>query len=156
MGIALSRTLTRTFPWKTLTTWITDFSQVFIEETGIVGTRYVVPPDALADKTQSAQDTFLKLVEPPADDMPSRPWAYHVASNFVEIALPIFTRQYPLTANTATALRITALCLAAEADTRGAQPVGSAFREIAAGVTHLERRLNRQTLPTETIILSTT
>ena len=47
-----------------------------------------------------------------------------------------------------------ALCLATEADVRDANQLGDTFREIAAGVTLLERRANGQTPPTETIILA--
>jgi len=70
--------------------------------------------------------------------------------------LPIFTRQQPLTTHTTTAIRLAALCLAAEADAREANQLGDTFREIAAGVTLLQRRATGQAIPTETIMLAVT
>lgn len=54
-------------------------------------------------------------------------------------------------ADTATAIRLAALCLA---DVRKANQLGETFREIAAGVTLLERRATGQAIPTETIMLA--
>jgi triphosphoribosyl-dephospho-CoA synthetase len=112
--------------------------------------------DTLADKVHSGRGALLELLEPPPDEAALPLWAYQVASNLEKTALPIFTRQQPLTSDTATALRFAALCLAAEADVRDANQLGDTFREIAAGVTLLERRANGQTLPTETIVLAVT
>ncbi|MGH3801048.1 MAG: hypothetical protein ACRDTD_13090, partial [Pseudonocardiaceae bacterium] len=64
--------------------------------------------------------------------------------------------QQPLTTETATTIRLTALCLAAEADAREASQLGDTFREIAAGVTLLQRRAAGQAVPTETIMLAVT
>jgi hypothetical protein len=111
--------------------------------------------DTLADKVHGGLGALLELIEPP-DEATLPPWAYQVVSNLEETALPIFTRQQPLTLDAATAIRLAALCLAVEADTREANQLGNTFREIAAGVTLLERRANGQTLPTETIILAIT
>ena len=97
----------------------------------------------------------MELLGPP-DAAALSPWAYQVVSNLEKTALPIFTRQQPLTSDTATALRLAALCLAAEADACDANLLGNTFREIAAGVTLLERRANGQTRPTEMIILAIT
>lgn len=155
-GSALSHTLTRTFSWRTPTTWLADFSQAFIKESGINETSYIVSPDILADKVHSGREALWTVVEAPDNGAPSHQWAYQVASDFEEIALPILTRQHPLASDAVTTIRITALCLAVEADIRDAQPVGDTFREIAAGATLLERRAHRLTLPTETIILATT
>ncbi len=153
-GSALSQALTRT-DWKTSTaTWCTNFSQAFIEATGIAETTYLVCLDALADRAHSGRETLFEVMRSPEDTVRSHSWADQVASNFEDAALPIFTRQHALTSDTATALRIAALCLAAEADSRSAHLVGNTFREIAAGITLLERRSNHQTAPTETILLA--
>lgn len=122
--------------------------------TRIAETTYIVCLDTLADKVRSGREALFKIFRSPEDDVRSDSWADQVASNFAEIALPIFTRQHALTSDTATALRITALCLAAEADTRGTYLVGDTFREIAAGITLLERRSHHQTALTETILLA--
>jgi hypothetical protein len=46
--------------------------------------------------------------------------------------------------------------LAVEADAREANQLGDTFRELAAGVTLLERRATGQAVPTETIMLAVT
>lgn len=69
--------------------------------------------------------------------------------------MPLFTRRERLTAGAATTLRLVTLCLAAEADTRGANEPAVAFPELAAGITLLERRSNGEPPPAETIILAT-
>ncbi len=135
--------------------WSAEFAQVFVDETGIAKAHYVVAPDTLADKVHSGQQALVDLFGTP-DGAASRPWAHQVARNLQETALPIFTRQQPLTVDNATAIRLAALCLAAEADAREANQLGDTFREIAAGVTLLERRATGQAVPTETIMLAVT
>jgi hypothetical protein len=78
-------------------------------------------------------------------------WAAQVAGRLAELALPICARQRPIDPASATAIRIAALCLAEQA---GDTPPAVTFREIAAGVTLLERRRNGDTPPTESIILA--
>jgi hypothetical protein len=156
MGSALSHALTRVLRQGTATsTWSVKFSHALVEATGIARATYIVSLDMLADKVHSGRGALLELLGPP-DEAALPPWAYQVISNLEKTALPIFTRQQPLTSDTATALRLAALCLAAEADVRDANQLGDTFREIAAGVTLLERRANGQAPPTETIILAVT
>ena len=100
--------------------------------------------------------TWATVFRAPDGAVAALPWAHQIIRNFQEIALPIFTRQQSMTMDTATAIRLTALCLAAEADARAANQVGDTFREFAAGVTLLERRANGQAIPTETIMLAIT
>lgn len=155
MGRALSHAVTHVLRQTTTTaTWPAEFAQAFADEAGIATATYVVSPDLLADKVHRAHKELRELLSPPnkADPLP---WGYQVASNLEESALPIFNRQHPLNSDTATALRLAALCVAAEADARQAQQLGNTFREIAAGVTLLERRATGQALPTEAIILAT-
>jgi hypothetical protein len=154
MGSALAHALTRALQQYTpKSRWPLEFAQEFIAETGIAKTRYVVSPDTLADKVQSGQQDLVNLLGS-TDGAASLPWAHQVAINLQEIALPIFTRQQPLTKDTATTVRLAALCLAAEADARKANHLGNTFREIAAGVTLLERRATGKAVPTETIMLA--
>jgi len=54
----------------------------------------------------------------------------------------------------ATSIRIAALCLATEADERKQRELGEVFRDIAVGITLLERRANRDAPATEMIILA--
>ncbi len=155
-GNALVHALTRVLHRNTSTaTWPAEFAQEFINETGVAKAHYVVSPDALVDKVQSGQQALVNILEP-QDGAASLPWAHQVAINLQETALPIFIRQQPLTVDNATAIRLAALCLAAEADAREASQLGNTFREIAAGVTLLERRATGQAVPTETIMLAVT
>jgi NACHT domain-containing protein len=156
MGSALSYALADVLRQDTPTaTWPAEFSRVLIEQTAIGKTSYLVSPDTLMEETRSGRNALLARLGP-VDKLPTSSWAYHILDGLEETALPIFTRQQPLTADSATALRLAALCLATEADTLAAGDTGSIFRGIAAGVTLLERRANGQTPPTETIILATT
>ena len=152
MGSALTRAVHRGTPTSN---WPAEFAQKFADETGLAKAHYVVTPDTLADKVHNGQQALVDLLGPP-DGAAWRPWAHQVAINLQETALPIFTRQQPLTADTASAIRLAALCLAAEADAREANQLGDTFREIAAGVTLLERRVTGWAVPTETIMLAVT
>ncbi|MGH3916672.1 MAG: hypothetical protein ACRDTC_25150, partial [Pseudonocardiaceae bacterium] len=154
MGSALTHALTRVLRrYPPMATWPAEFAQVFIDETGIAQAHHVVSPDTLADKIHSGSQALVNLLGPVEDAAPL-PWVHLVTKNLQEAALPIFTRQQPLTKDSATAIRLGALCLAAEADTRKADQLGDTFREIAAGVTLLERRATGQANPTETIMLA--
>jgi hypothetical protein len=154
MGCALTHALTRVLHRNTsAATWLAKFAQELIDETGVAKADYVVSPDTLVDKVHSGHQALMNLFGPP-DGAAPLPWAHQVVRNLQETALPIFTRQQRLTKDTATAIRIAALCLAAEADVRDAHQLGDTFREIAAGVTLLERRATGQAVPTETIMLA--
>jgi hypothetical protein len=150
----LTHALTRVLHRNTsAATWLAKFAQELIDETGVAKADYVVSPDTLVDKVHSGHQALMNLFGPP-DGAAPLPWAHQVVRNLQETALPIFTRQQRLTKDTATAIRIAALCLAAEADVRDAHQLGDTFREIAAGVTLLERRATGQAVPTETIMLA--
>ncbi|WP_433330709.1 hypothetical protein [Spirillospora sp. CA-294931] len=62
-------------------------------------------------------------------------WARTAAERLEEIAVPVFTGREPLTATTATTIRLAALCLAVEARDSGS---GDAFHRVVAGVTRME------------------
>ncbi|MGH3695748.1 MAG: NACHT domain-containing protein [Pseudonocardiaceae bacterium] len=156
MGSALAHALTRALHrYPSTSHWPAEFAQEFIAATGIAKTRYVVSLDTLADKVQGGQQDLVNLLGP-TDRAESLPWAHQAAINLQETALPVFARQRPLTKDTATSIRLAALCLAAEADARKANQLGDTFREIAAGVTLLERRATGKAVPTETIMLALT
>jgi hypothetical protein len=155
MGNALAHALTRVLGRNPSATWPAEFAQEFVNETGIAKAHYVVSPDTLVDKVHSGHQSLVNLLGTP-DDAASPPWAHQVTRNLQETALPIFTRQQPLTKVAATAIRLAALCLAVEAGAREANQLSDTFREIAAGVTLLERRATGQTVSTETIMLAVT
>ena len=151
----MMHTLTRLLHRNTsAATWPAKFAQELIDEIGVTKADYVVSPDILAGKVDSGHQALVNIFRPL--DGILLPWAHRVARNLREIALPIFTRQQPLTADTATAIRLAALCLAGEADAHAASELGNTFREIAAGVTLLQRRSTGQAVPTETIMLTVT
>jgi hypothetical protein len=157
MGGTLAHALTRALRGHAATSsqLPAEFAREFTVKTGIAEARYIVSPDALADKVNSGQQDLVNLLGP-LNRAESPPWAHQVAINLRETALPVFTQQQPLTADIATTIRLAALCLAAEADARKAHQLGNTFREIAAGVTLLERRATGQAVPTETIMLAIT
>ena len=84
----------------------------------------------------------------------SSSWAATVAHRLQETASPVFNRQEQLTRDATTSIRLAALCLAAEADGLDQRELGEGFREIALGVTLLERRANGDDPAAETIILA--
>lgn len=156
MGSALSYALAHVLRQDTPSvTWPAEFSRAFIEQTVIAKAGYIVSPDTLTDELRSGQNALLECLGPSREVTPPS-WAYQITNGLEEIFSPIFSRQQPLTADTATALRLTSLCLAAEAGARAANHISDTFCGIAAGVTWLERRANSQAPPTETIILATT
>ena len=69
----------------------------------------------------------------------SSAWARQAASRLEEIAVPVFTRQEPLTADKVTAIRLAALCLAHESRAARITAAGEAFRDIVVGITLMEQ-----------------
>ena len=65
-----------------------------------------------------------------------------------------FARTERLTPEKATAIRMAALCLAAEADGMERQAVGDQFRQVAAGITFLQHRLAAKRQAAEVIMLA--
>ena len=142
MGSALANTLTRVLRHDTaVDAWSADFSHTLIEETNVAEAGYVVAPDTLDSTIHSGHQRLVDLLGP-------RPgWAGRVASRLEE-------RADTDTPEGRTAVRLASLCLAAEADLRDAPTVGDTFREIAAGVTLLERRETGEAPTTESILLT--
>lgn len=106
-------------------------------------TEFVVSVDELAHRIREACTSMRELTDS---------WAALVATALQDTALPVATWQQPLSADSAIAIRLAALCLAAEADSARLR---TTFHEIAAGVTFLERRAAGEGPITETIILAT-
>jgi energy-coupling factor transporter ATP-binding protein EcfA2 len=153
LGTALSHAIEQVLSHSFTAGWPAMFAQAFIERTGISEGPCVVSLDGLADKVHGGQRELLDLLGP-VKFQDAAPWAYHVVNRLEETALPVVTRQVPMTPDTATALRLAALGLATEADVRDAKELGDTFREIAAGVTLLERRSTGDARVTETIVLA--
>ena len=71
-------------------------------------------------------------------------------------AAPVFNRSERPTSEKATAVRLAALCLAAEADHMNRRDLGEQLRRIAAGITILEHRATGERRPVEVIRLAVT
>ncbi|MBT2229240.1 NACHT domain-containing NTPase [Nonomuraea sp. NEAU-A123] len=152
MGRALSHALARVLRLNPAPAdWPAEFSRAFIEQAGLPAGPYVVPPDTLRDRLRTADKALRSLLGP----LNEGPWAHRIADGLRKTAAPVFGRRERLTSGPATTMRLAALCLAAEAGTRGANELAVAFRELAAGITLLERRSHGELPPTETIILAT-
>jgi hypothetical protein len=106
--------------------------------------------DALADSLRMGRERLLAVPGPTRRD-----WASDIARMLEKIALPIVEKREAVTSDIATAIRIAALCLSAEADDIDLHDVGDAYRHIAAGITLMERRANGDAPVTETIMLAT-
>jgi NACHT domain-containing protein len=152
MGTAMSRTFARVLRHAPRPdAWHLQFTHLLVEQVGLGQAAHVVPLETLADKIERTCDAFTASLD---STHPAQPWVRHVTRSLTEIAVPIALRQEPLTDVAATALRLAALCLAAEADAATVGQLGSAFREIGAGITLLQQRRTGQSTPTETIILA--
>lgn len=122
------------------------------DASGIGSGEYVVPPDLLAESLNSAISGARTRLA--GSGLPSASWADLVTVNLEELAQGILTRKQSVTAPVASACRTMALCLAAEADHLSASDLGDAFRQVAAGITWLERRHNGDDPPIEVIVLA--
>jgi hypothetical protein len=111
--------------------------------------RWVVSPDMLEDNVQLSRGPLVAML-----NGTRRAWADRVSGGLQMIAFPILGGYKPLTAENATAIRVGALCLAAEADKSGSTSIGDKYREIAAAITLVERRANGDAPTTETIMLA--
>ena len=129
-----------------------EFSREFTRVAGIAGSGYLVPLDTLAIRLTDAVQAVTAQDGQPETRTPS--WAATVATRLQHSAAPVFERQQPLTPDVVTSIRLAALSLAAEADSLGLYEHDGTFREIAAGVTLLERRASGDNPATEMILLA--
>jgi hypothetical protein len=121
---------------------------------GIADDGYLVSLDTLTDKTTDAVRALQEIVT--SESGSARvPWPTAVAERLQQTAVAVLERQTQLTSRDTTSMRLTSLCMAGEADARDQRHLGDAFREIAAGITLLERRISREDPAPETILLAT-
>jgi hypothetical protein len=135
--------------------WPAAFAKALGEAGGIAENSYIVAIERLSSQLPTALQTVA------ADRGYSRrptslfsPWAAQVAHRLQRIVVPVLDRQEQLNPRVATHIRLSALCLAAEADALNQRHLGDTFRETAAGITLLERRASGDAPATETIILA--
>lgn len=164
MGRALSNVFdTLLFQQPSPESWANEFSTAFLHHTLAFQQKpIVVSPGDLADSTHHARQVLLDMARASAadddedEDAYEGPtaWASKAAFALEEVAVPVFARKRDLTPDTATAIRLAALCLAAETPTLRTGVLSQTFRQLAAGVSLLERRTNGQAVCNETIVLS--
>jgi hypothetical protein len=111
-------------------------------------------PDGLPKLLQYADDLLGYTLDKANKNSRSPSWAASAASHLMEIATPVFDRSERPTEEKSTAIRITALCLAGEADRMGDTDIGSKFRQMAAGITWLEQRYTGKVPATEAVLLA--
>lgn len=111
-----------------------------------------VRPDYLRDMSGKAVADITELLN--YDRSASSTRLFRLVESFTVLAEAIFDRKRFAVGSIASALRILSLCLAAEADALMAHEVGDYFRNIAAGVTWIDRRLSGIEQSTETIVLA--
>ncbi|MFC3491079.1 NACHT domain-containing protein [Glycomyces rhizosphaerae] len=127
----------------------TAFATTFVQSAGVVeGENMVVGLDLLSGTLRSAY----AVIAGRNSTQRSSHWEAAVASHLISEAEPVLTRTRPIaTANFAN-IRIPSLMLAAEAVDLGFHEDAESFRQLAAGVTLLEKRAKGKA-PLETIIL---
>lgn len=164
MGKALSTVFdTLLFQQPSPETWAKEFSAAFLRHTlDFQQKPIVVSPGALAGWMHDAGQTLVAMggssesEEDEDEDVYEGPtaWAGHAVVALEEVAIPIFERKRDLTPDTATAIRLASLCLAAETPAVRTGVLSQTFRRIAAGASLLERRQEEQVVCNETIVLS--
>jgi energy-coupling factor transporter ATP-binding protein EcfA2 len=150
-GAALARSLARAVPVRAAD-WPIAFARVFASVTGADAARTTVSLDSLSARMKASAAMARRLRSWPPNTRTT--WADVVTTRLLAAATPIFERRRPLDNDTATAIRIAALCLAVEVDEHATE-LGAIFREVAAGVTLLQRRGTGLAPAPETIVLAT-
>jgi NACHT domain len=121
-------------------------------------------PDLLIPMATAARKDVIALYHAASDDdedeeqdTDSGPsaWACLAAVAVERAAGPVFERREPLTPDVVSAIRLAALCLAAEVTDRQEAALCRRFRALAAGITLLQRRSTGRWQPSEMIILAT-
>jgi NACHT domain len=114
---------------------------------------YTVPPDSLKDISGRVITAFAEKLDHNRSISFAR--TLKLIGRFENRMETVFSRERPITAGTASGLRIMSLCLAAQADAFQAPEIGDEFRRIAAGITWIERRLTGADESSEAIVLAT-
>ncbi|GAA2591010.1 NACHT domain-containing protein [Actinomadura fulvescens] len=126
------------------------FSERVIQMAGGDRGPYVVRMEALADLVRESTAAVQRL----SGQGSARTWSSWVAENLRNEAIPVFERRREPTSDDISAVRLMALCLAAQAGLTH-QATTRALCEIAAGITLLGRRLHSGA-PGEALILGWT
>jgi hypothetical protein len=133
------------------------FSSHLIEMSGIATDAQPVSLDSLGDKVKMVLEAIGNL-HGALSNRSKTAWLLEVARRLEASALPIFDRRKRLSPDDATAIRLAALCIAAEIPEQDKfhdeVDLQGLLREIAIGVTLLQRRQSGQVRPVEAILVS--
>jgi energy-coupling factor transporter ATP-binding protein EcfA2 len=152
-GVAVSRSLASTLR-ETDTdggTWSDDFGRALQDELAADPAAIAVTPDTLLSSFDPA--SRVRLADFAAPDEKS--WRQDAVVILERLSLTVARRQTVLTTGLSRGIRLTALCLAAEARSQGDAALARTFHQAAAGVLLLQRRNDSTTIPDEAIILAT-
>lgn len=150
-GRALEHALDAAFAARDQADWHRRFREKFLDLTGCGRFTGIVSLEAMVSQLRAARLELKRLLRP---GVTPTEWADKVASGLEDNAVRVFDRTRPLTADLATRTRLAAMCLAAEADAHGGDPIGDTFRGIASGITLMEQRVTGRVAARETIILA--
>ncbi len=156
LGIALSRMLILPDKAPENTDSLKELSDIFgksfidIEANRIAD--FSLSPDLLTTIAHRATARLAARLN--QDRFATSEWTLQLIGRFEGLAKVILLREQLITPSAVCALRIMALCLAAQADAFQVLEAGDDFRVIAAGISWIERRLAGEDEPTETVILA--
>ncbi|WP_158226875.1 NACHT domain-containing protein [Amycolatopsis vastitatis] len=128
--------------------WARNLAAALAAKAGIAEATAPKPPEEL--------ESDVCRIQAEVEEVPCSAWARRVAANLERESLPVLTRQKVLTSSAATALRLAAVCLAAEMRAHEQVQSAKTFHAIAAGITLVQRRAGGQAPPVERIVLATT
>jgi hypothetical protein len=130
--------------------WTARFAAAFIEATGAGKAGHLTADPATMEAT--LQDAVTKLAdalnEKLADLAKVTSWHSAMAKRLRHNAGPVFARTERPTLEKACAIRMAALCLAAEADGMECKDIGGQFRQVAASITSFNTRQRTNDRPT--------
>lgn len=136
--------------------WTARFAAAFIEATRAGKAGHLTADPATMEAT--LQDAVTKLAnalnEELADLAKLTSWHSAMAKRLRHNAGPVFARAEPPTLEKATAIRMAALCLAAEADRMERKNIGDQFRQVAAGITLLQHQATDKRQANEVVMLA--
>jgi hypothetical protein len=143
-------TLRDTAPCSTIIA--AEFSRRMIEMSSITGQEWIISFDAIIARVRDTVETLQRW---PASGMKhfGKPWEQEVVGRLERTTVSTLSRHRRLEPGNASAMRLSAVCLAAQ-PLRQDTTIKSAFRELAAASTLLERRYSGQMPPTENLLIA--
>jgi hypothetical protein len=136
--------------------WTARFITAFIAATGVGSTGHVTADPAAMDATlRHAANELADVINQKLAELPeAASWRLAMVEHQEQTTRAVFARAQPLTLELAAALRMAALCLASEADGMEREDIGHQYRQLAAGITLLQRRAAGNLPAAEVIMLA--